>query len=105
MIKISLPQRDFLNWFYAEYVKASFGPATKLAAEHGFYYEHFKALFESYRSACGENWGDPGDAIPESPQPSVFPWESVAELENQLKEEGIEVIPLPRVVTQPQLSS
>jgi hypothetical protein len=71
-----------------------------LASDHGFYYEHFKAIFESYRESWGEGWNEAGGGFPPTtttPQPTVFPWDSVETLENQMKEEGIDFTPLPRL--------
>lgn len=99
MISLTRPQRDFLDHFYTEYLKLEFGPATKLAAAHGFYYEHFKALFESYQQAWGESWGKWEDMSPPvvSFQSLTFPWDSVDILEKQLNDEGISFTSLPRL--------
>jgi hypothetical protein len=99
MINLTMIQRDFLDRFYTEYLKSEYGPVTQLAAAHGFYYEHFGSLFESYKQAWGEEWNDWVDRFPPittSARSLVFPWDSIEALESQLSEEGTIVNRLPR---------
>lgn len=100
MINLTLHQREFLDCFYTEYLKSEFGPATRLAADRGFYYEHFKALFEFYRRAWGKDWDEWEGVFPPTPISSqllIFPWDSVEVLEVQLKGEGVPLVLLPRM--------
>ena len=102
MIKLTRQQRDFLDRYYTEYMKLEAGPATALGTEHGFYYEHLKALFEAYRQSWGGDlavWGDIYPPVCSSPDPLFFPWPSIQALEEQLKAEGITVSPLPRLTS------
>jgi hypothetical protein len=101
MILTSL-QRDFLDRYYSEYMTLEAGPVIKFAAQHGFHYEHLRALFEIYRQSWGGDflavWGEnPYPPLSSPPDPLVFPWPSIQDLEAQLKAEGISIFPLPRL--------
>jgi hypothetical protein len=92
-------QRDFLDHYFVEYMELEPGPTIRLGAQHDFFYEHLRALFEIYRQAWGDEWGTWTDSYPPLSNPSdrlVFPWSSISDLEDQLKADGIEVIPIPR---------
>jgi hypothetical protein len=100
MINLNCQQRDFLDRYYTECMRLEGGPATSLGAKHGFYYEHFKVLFDSYCHPWGGDFGVWGDLYPPvsaSDEPLTFPWTWIQALEEQLKTEGITVSRRPRL--------
>ncbi len=100
MILTSL-QRDFLDRYYTEYMNLEAGPAILVGSQHGFFYEHFRALFNAYRQSWGGDlrvWGDSFPPLSPCPNPLVFPWPSSQALEDQLNEEGISISLLPRSI-------
>lgn len=100
MIILTSLQRDFLDRYYTEYMTLEAGPATLLGSQHGFFYEHLLALFDVYRRSWGGDlgvWRDGTPPLSPAPDPLVFPWPSIQDLEDQLKAEGISISPLPRL--------
>ncbi len=96
MLTLTSLQRDFLDRFYTEMVDTEVGSATALARQHGFTYQHFNQLWDSYISSWGGDlrvWGRPYP--PPSPPPAtpVYPRPNLTALEEELKldEAGLEV--------------
>lgn len=92
-------QRDFLDRYYTEMVDAEVGYATQLARQNGFTPDHFNRLLDRYRRAWGGDlrvWGQPYPPISPPPNPPIFPWSSVQDLEEQLRAEetGLELVDL-----------
>ena len=97
MITLTSLQRDFLDRYYTEMVDAKVGYATTLARQHGFTYHHFNRLFDSYRQSWGGDlrvWGRPYPPLSPPPDPPIFPWSSLQDLEEQLRAEeaGLELV-------------
>ena len=90
MTTLTSLQRDFLDRFHTEMVDAEVGQATALARKHGFTYQHFNRLWDSYLHSWGGDtraWGSPYPPLSPPPDPPVFPWPSLKALEAQLREE------------------
>ena len=90
MIILTSLQRDFLDRYYTEMVDAEVGYATTLARRHGFTYHHFNRLLDSYRQSWGGNlriWGRPYPPVSPPPDPPIFPWSSIQDVEEQLRQE------------------
>jgi hypothetical protein len=99
MILTSL-QRDFLDRYYTEYMNLEAGPAVRLGSQHGFFYEHLRALFDIYCQSWGGDlsiWGASHPPLSPGRDPLVFPWSSIQALEEELRGEGISIKPIPRV--------
>jgi hypothetical protein len=99
MMTLTSLQRDFLDRYYTEYMNLEAGPAILVGSQHGFFYEHLRALFDAYRQSWGGDlrvWGDSFPPLSPGPDPLVFPWPSIRALEDQLNAEGILISPLPR---------
>jgi hypothetical protein len=97
MITLTSLQRDFLDRYYTEMVDAEVGYATTLARQQGFTYHHFNRLFDSYRQAWGGDlrvWGRPYPPLSPPPDPPIFPWPSLQDLEEQLRADaaGLELV-------------
>ncbi len=97
MITLTSLQRDFLDRFYTEMVDTEVGYATTLARKHGFTYQHFNRLWDSYLQSWGGDtraWGKPYPPLSSPPASPVFPWSSIQELEEQLRAEeaGLELV-------------
>ena len=97
MITLTSLQRDFLDRYYSEMVDAEVGYATHLARQHGFTPGHFNRLLESYRRSWGGDlrvWGRPYPPLSPPPAPPIFPWSSIQDLEDRLREEeaGLEFV-------------
>jgi hypothetical protein len=91
MILTSL-QRDFLDRYNLECVfcRTDSTYARDLAQQHGFTYEHMRRLWDIYcRSWSGDSdrWGDVVPPVSPPPDPPIFPWSSIQELERQLDED------------------
>ena len=89
MILTSL-QRDFLDRYSLECVfcRTESTYARDLARQHGFTYEHMRRLWDAYcRSWSGDSdrWGDVVPPVSPPPDPPIFPWASIQELEQQLE--------------------
>jgi hypothetical protein len=91
MIVLTSLQRDFLDRYCVEcvYCTSDSNYARTLSRRHGFTYEHMRKLWDTY---C-RSWGSelrPSDGIPPlspEPEPPLFPWSSIEELEAQLEAE------------------
>jgi hypothetical protein len=97
MITLTSLQRDFLDRFYTEMVDAEVGYATALARKHGFTYQHFNRLWDSYLKSWGGDtnaWGKPYPPLSSPPASPIFPWTSIQDLEEQLRAEeaGLELV-------------
>jgi hypothetical protein len=89
MILTSL-QRDFLDRYSLECVfcRTDSTYARHLARQHGFTYEHMRRLWDTYcRSWSGDSdrWGDVVPPVSPPPDPPLFPWACIQELEQQLE--------------------
>jgi hypothetical protein len=89
MILTSL-QRDFLDRYSIEcvYCRTDSTYARDLARRHGFTYEHMRRLWDIYcQSWSGDldKWDDVIPPVSPPPDPPVFPWASIRELEEQLQ--------------------
>jgi hypothetical protein len=89
MVLTSL-QRDFLDRYNLECVfcRTDSTYARYLARRHGFTYEHMRRLWDIYcRSWSGDSdrWGDVVPPVSPPPDPPIFPWSSIQELEQQLE--------------------
>jgi hypothetical protein len=76
MITLTSLQRGFLDRYYTEMVDAEVGYATNLARQHGFTYQHFNELLDSYRLSWGGDlrvWGRPFPPLSPPPDPPIFP--------------------------------
>src|SRR5271170_2913666 len=91
MIVRSSLQRDFLDRYCVEcvYCCSDSNYARALSKEHGFAYEHMRRLWDAYCYSWSSDLG-PSEGIPPlspPPEPPVFPWSSIGELEAQLEAE------------------
>jgi hypothetical protein len=92
MMTLTSLQRDFLDRYYTEMVNAEVGYATLLARQYGFTPNHFNQLLESYRRSWGGDlrvWGQPYPPLSAPPSHPIFPWESIHDLEGQLRAEAV----------------
>jgi hypothetical protein len=102
MITLTSLQRDFLDRFFVENQTIEPGYAFAVAREHGFTYEHFMRLWQAYHRSWGNDfgvWGRPYPPLSPPPDPPIFPWSSIQELEEQLEAEEAG-----REATQPALA-
>ena len=89
MILTSL-QRDFLDRYCIEcvYCRTESTYARELARQHGFTYEHMRRLWDIYCQSWGSDlskWEDVVPPVSPPPDPPIFPWASIQELEEQLQ--------------------
>jgi|ERR1700677_2080961 hypothetical protein len=91
MITLTSLQRDFLDRYYVECMNGEVGYAYGRSSVHGFTYDHMMLLWDSYVHSWGDDWGNWGDShlppLSPPPDPPIFPWSSIQELEAQLKDE------------------
>jgi hypothetical protein len=90
MTTLTSLQRDFLDRFYTEMANAEVGYATALARKHGFTYQHFNRLWDSYLQSWGGDtkaWKGAYPPLSPPPEPPIFPWPSLEALETQLEDE------------------
>jgi hypothetical protein len=92
MILTSL-QRDFLDRYSLECVfcRSESTYARDLARQHGFTYEHMRRLWDTYChswSGDSDRWGDAVPPVSPPPDPPIFPWASIEDLERQLEASG-----------------
>jgi hypothetical protein len=85
-------QRDFLDRYSVEcvYCCSNSNYARELSKQHGFTYEHMRRLWDAYCRSWGNDL-DPSDGIPPlspPPEPPIFPWSSIGELDEQLEAEA-----------------
>ena len=93
MLTLTSLQRDFLDRFFVENQNLEPGYAFAVAREHGFTYEHFMQLWKAYVRSWGNDlstWGQPYPPLSPPPNPPLFPWASIQELEEQLTAEASE---------------
>jgi hypothetical protein len=92
MITLTSLQRDFLDRFYIENQNIEPGYAFAVAREHGFTNEHFLRLWPAYCRAWSDfaTWDTMYPPLSPPPDPPIFPWASIQELEEQLMTEEAE---------------
>jgi hypothetical protein len=89
MILTSL-QRDFLDRYCIECVfcRTESTYAQDLARQYGFTYEHMRRLWDIYCQSWGTDlskWDDVVPPVSPPPDPPIFPWASIQELEERLQ--------------------
>jgi len=97
MIILTSLQRDYLDRFYTEYMKLEPGYAFAIARKYDFTNEHFNNLERAHHRSWGNDWGNwgPDNIYPPlsnpPPDPPIFPWPSIQDLENDLQAEETEI--------------
>ena len=90
MIVLTSLQRDFLDRYAVEcvYCCSDSNYARELSRQYGFTYEHMRKLWDAYCRSWGSDLAQSDGIPPLSPQPEppIFPWSSIEELETQLTE-------------------
>lgn len=88
MIVLTSLQRDFLDRYAVEcvYCCSDSTYVRDLSRHHGFTYEYMRNLWDAYCRSWGSDLG-PTHRIPPlspPPEPPIFPWSSIRELDEQL---------------------
>jgi hypothetical protein len=96
MIILTSLHRDFLDRYFIGCMNGYPDDAYifGLCLQHGFTYDHFMKLSGAYKRSWGNNWnawvGSHLPPVSPEPNPPIFPWSSIQELEAQLDAEEAE---------------